>query len=159
MRGRNLFAVLSLLVALGACSASVVADSLLKGFSGEQPTASTEGIQDSFLPRLAIKREVAQRVLAEEMTLLEAAAQFRKANQLPGQVADHSLAFVPGRTEEERLCRQVIAWVSSTSGQQDSDQEATVARLNSELDEHLVSNARLSLPEVELVMVATEATE
>jgi hypothetical protein len=58
-----------------------------------------------------IKKAIISDLLADRLTLREAAAQFREANQLvesgiPDMVADYRTP-----TSEQGLCRQVLAWV------------------------------------------------
>jgi hypothetical protein len=69
-----------------------------------------------FRSRSESKRQVARDLLAGRICLLEAAARFRQLNAPPPE-ADTSLfrgaSVFPGRTEEERLCRQVIQWAAT----------------------------------------------
>jgi hypothetical protein len=61
--------------------------------------------------RAAAKEGATRDLLAGRLTLIRAAARFRALNVLP--LAE---AF-SGATEEERACRQVIAWAESASEQ------------------------------------------
>jgi hypothetical protein len=59
--------------------------------------------------RLRTKRLLARRVIEEKVPLLEAAELFRAAN---GERGMRTLLAIPGRSERERLCRQVIIYVA-----------------------------------------------
>lgn len=61
--------------------------------------------------RFAAKARVVDQILARELDLFMAAALFRYLNQEPPEChLDHP--NLPGKTDEEKLCRQVIRWVS-----------------------------------------------
>jgi hypothetical protein len=84
-------------------------------------------------------------LLAGRSTLFETAAGFRDIQLVKdrcGRVV--SLPF-PGRTEEEQLCRQVIAYVE-TQILEEPEGPATVARLKKELQEHLERYGTVRLP-------------
>jgi len=87
-------------------------------------------------------------VIAGRLTLFEAAARFRNLNASCPQ-AEHWLSFQFGdQPYELALCRSVIQRVelelrSRASGQEDG----TVARLETELTEHLQRHGRVCLPD------------
>ena len=58
-----------------------------------------------------IKRAIIVELLAGRLTLREAAAQFREANQMVENIDRELVANYLAPTTEEGLCRQVIAWV------------------------------------------------
>jgi len=97
--------------------------------------------------RLGAKDEVVKDLIAGRLTLFEAAAGFRRLNEeFPRAVVKES---VPGVTEEEQLCRQVIAWVrvrlEVNPGEASED---FVARLEHELLRHKQRNGAVLLPGV-----------
>jgi hypothetical protein len=81
------------------------------------------------------------------LTLFETAAGFRAVQQVKDKYIKPAplLVPVPGQTEEERLCRQVIAHLE-TRLQDDLEQPAIVARLEKELQEHLERYGSVHLP-------------
>jgi hypothetical protein len=85
---------------------------------------------------LEAKDEVAREVIAGRMTLAEAAARFRTIDaSRPPHLPVH-LDVVPGSSDEERICRQVIAYVENNlEGRPDRD--AVLARLEADLRRHL----------------------
>jgi hypothetical protein len=155
MRKRKMHAALCLL-ALGAGVVWCAAPGLLLTATDADPTAAEEqaarkvDLVAQFRPRLEAKEQATRRFLAGELTLLQAAAYFRLANQQPGPTTDRSKVFFPGQSEEEKLCRQVIAWVSSKlNGEQHPQHWEIVAALQDELEEHIREHGQPTLPKVE----------
>jgi hypothetical protein len=100
------------------------------------------------IARIATKVEVSKQVLAGELTLLEAAALFRAADQQPPVFLweEFRRAF-PGATDEERHCREVIVWVERVQSKKDPClAEATRVALEAQLAEQL-KRGPLRLPE------------
>jgi hypothetical protein len=83
---------------------------------------------------LALRKEVSKELIAQRLTLREAATRFQalaRENASYNWVEfrrDH-----PGRTEEERFCRHVIGWVEMTLKRQPGETAKVVARLEAEL--------------------------
>src|SRR5262249_3506800 len=63
--------------------------------------------------RVRLKSAIAQQVVDGDLGLLEAAALFRSLRGAHSTSPDASWRDVPGRSEGEKLCRQVILWVVS----------------------------------------------
>jgi hypothetical protein len=61
--------------------------------------------------RDAAKFRVAAQVMAGELDLFEAAAHFRQINHEPPELMQLVYQRLPGATDEEKLCREVILWV------------------------------------------------
>jgi hypothetical protein len=83
--------------------------------------------------RILAKQLVAQEAAAGARSLVEAAALFRELDRLPPACSNH---FLPPRidrvrTEEERLCRQVVFWVGDRLAPEAP--AGAVARLDAEL--------------------------
>jgi hypothetical protein len=87
--------------------------------------------------RAACREEVVAAVCQRRMGLLEAAAHFRRLNEDEATVRYQRLYYA-GDSEEERCCRQVIAWVRDRL-ERDSPEEAVrrAAELEQELTDHL----------------------
>ncbi len=100
--------------------------------------------------RIAAKTEIIREVLADRLTLLEAAASFRHVTANPREYPGHGPEFFPGQTESERYCHQVLHWVKcETHGWAPSHAEAIWCRLTAELDEYLASHdGEVILPEI-----------
>lgn len=85
------------------------------------------------------KTEAVEELLSNQISLAQAAARFQILDL--GRAYRHEAMFretFPGTTEEERYCRQVIAFVN---GRRSESPEATfrnVARLKAELRSHIV---------------------
>jgi hypothetical protein len=98
--------------------------------------------------RMAAKRVVVADLAAERLTLLEAAARFRDLNALSPDSLHYVRTCYPGTTDEERLCRQVIAWTETELHERRADDaERVVARLRAELGELLGRDGGIRLPD------------
>lgn len=99
--------------------------------------------------RLELKQEAITALLDGRLSLFEAATRFRAANQLHSESMDSLRRIVPGRSEEEKVCRQVINWAVAAATHQDSptEGEKVSARLEAELAQHLAQNGRVILPQ------------
>jgi hypothetical protein len=89
--------------------------------------------------RLVSKVRAVQALLAGDYTLLEAAASFRELDAADPLVRPESHPDVyVGATEAERYCRVVILWAGNyaRSGGSEAEAEATVRRLEEELEGH-----------------------
>jgi len=108
---------------------------------GEQELASQEAQGRVMVERLRTRIEVVEDLRAARLTLVQAAARFRRLNAVPPECPIILCHYVAGATEEERLCRQVLFWVEGqertsppTAGQQ------TRQRLEAELGRLLAEN-------------------
>jgi len=121
---------------------------------GTEPVGMDETRRAEYLDRLraviawAIEQrtELLSDLLAGRLTLFETAAGFRVVQRVKEKYAQPVALRFPGNTEEEQLCRQVIAH-TETRLQDDPKQAAVVARLGKELQEHLDRYGRVQLPE------------
>jgi len=99
------------------------------------------------LRRTQARRDVVAAVIAGRTTLVEAAGAFRELNR--GSPSSYWRAFgnlYPGTSDEERHCRQVIAYVRTELEVYPGGENEVVRRLEAELRAHLV-RGRLHLPE------------
>ncbi len=89
--------------------------------------------------RLQRKERLIQRHLAGELTLLETAAHFRALDNGPPHFPWQQFReLVPGASDEERHCREVIRHVRALLySQDDATGQEKVERLEAELCEHL----------------------
>jgi len=85
--------------------------------------------------RIGIKKQIVDEVIAERLSLLEAAACFRELNDAYPDHLDLLRRTHPGKTDEEVLCRNVIAFVRSAL--RDPAGAAVIDRLEAELDGRL----------------------
>ena len=98
--------------------------------------------------RLAAKRDVTRQVIDGGLTLLEAAALFRQLNATPADCpCSHDM--MPGSSDGEKLCRQVIGWVEQQMREATSASQAAAlkARFEAELEELLDKDGTVRLPE------------
>jgi hypothetical protein len=100
--------------------------------------------------RVLAKDQVVREVLADRMTLLQAAAWFRRLNTATPEIPGPDPRNYPGRTEGERYCRQVLLWARmETEELTPSHAEEIRCRLEAELAAHLAShNGEVVLPEL-----------
>jgi hypothetical protein len=97
--------------------------------------------------RMERKEKIAAAVLADEMTLREAAAAFAQAEEIGAQGDRPAVA---GATEQERLCRAVIEWVVVKVRFERSPAEADIVRkrLEAQLHEYLAGQGGTGRPGV-----------
>ncbi len=88
--------------------------------------------------RMATKHEIARRLIAEQLSLCEAAALFRDLDRhFPNGCIAIFRQYIEGRTDDERYCRQVIGAAEGELFRQPHEAAAIRARLNAELQEML----------------------
>jgi hypothetical protein len=93
--------------------------------------------------RIKGKIKVIDRLLAGELTLLEAAAWFRHLNDNPPEAPLDYRTHWPGGSDGEKLCRQVIYWVRM---RRSPEAEGSAERLERELEELLAAGSEVELP-------------
>ena len=100
--------------------------------------------------RILAKEQVIGDLVAGRLTLLKAAALFRRLNT---EIFDYPETtppdYFPGRTENERLCNQVLRWATAmTYHWTPSHAEEILCRLKAELEAHLaLHGGEVLLPE------------
>jgi len=102
--------------------------------------------------RILAKRQITREVIAGRRPLAEAAALFRELNRVPPDVSRFDIftgaPIDPSSSAEERLCRQVVAWVGSVMHHEPvPGREAVLARLEAELREMLGQPGGVRLPD------------
>jgi hypothetical protein len=97
--------------------------------------------------RIVAKSDVINRLIAEELTLIEAASLFHYVNARPAGMEDISWKALPGGDDGERLCRQVITWAQAALFTQlvPSEAEARIERLERELSQHVAAHGGVQL--------------
>jgi hypothetical protein len=98
--------------------------------------------------RTKAKTRVIEQLMSGRMGLFEAAAWFRWLNENPPDCQGESIEHWPGASPEEKLCRQMIAWVRNDQRQfgADSAAAAVADRLEMELEKALAGTDGLVLP-------------
>jgi hypothetical protein len=96
------------------------------------------------LQRIAAKEEIVDDLIGGRISLLDAAAQFRALNAGRRDYLAVIRTTYPGRTDDERMCRNVISFVESAVTS-DEDGRYVVYRLNEELN-RLLANGDVELP-------------
>jgi hypothetical protein len=91
------------------------------------------------------KDQVARAVIDGRLTLVEAAARFRAINASRPANLPVCLDQYPGKTDEERVCREVIGYVETRLPEQPGT-SAFLARLESELEAHLAAGGTAQGP-------------
>jgi hypothetical protein len=100
---------------------------------GGSPTGGPQSLElrcgdPESLARITAKGEVIRRLIDGRVTLGEAAAWFRTLNRPSAAGGRDFTADFPGATEEERLCRQAIAWAKSKARVSSASREEAVGR-------------------------------
>jgi hypothetical protein len=88
-----------------------------------------------FRLREAAKLRVVAQVMAGGLDLFGAAAHFRQINHEPPELVQIGYRRLPGATDEEKLCREVILWVRSQNPGRAGPGEA--GRIVAELEDAL----------------------
>ena len=125
---------------LAATSLLIAAVSLALSSLKMENAAAQEPLAEP--TQVAAKGSLAAKVIDGKLPLFAAAAQFQSLNRVPPDT-------MPGKTEEERLCRQVIQYVSravaADSSAAPASDSSVVERLEAELDTAL-ARGPLQLP-------------
>ncbi len=145
-------------VALGAATLIFILSPCLPDADEPFQPLSSEA-QGQALPeilplRIGAKHQIVGDVIAGRLTLVQAAALFGALNQLPPESMQPSLSDLcpsrlrfPAHTDEERLCQQVVQWVSFELADEQDRLEATVGRLEAEFKEALHKEGTVRLPD------------
>jgi hypothetical protein len=102
----------------------------------------------ALMARTEQRSTIVAKVRDGDMSLFEAAAQFKRLNHLPNPSSHVGLALFRGACENERLCRQVIHWLdgNALSGWPHSRRRAVLDRVEAELHQHLERHGTVVLP-------------
>jgi hypothetical protein len=116
---------------------------------GEEELAAQEPHGRAMVERLRARGAVTNELRAGRLTLVQAAARFRSLNVYPPDSVPDLRRFLPGATDEERLCRQAIFWAEgSDPAMSPAARELTRRRLEAELNRLLAeNNGAIRLPE------------
>jgi hypothetical protein len=98
------------------------------------------------LVRIQEKGRVVRRLIAGEVTLLQAAAAFKRLNDAPPAFRDERHRAFPAASEGESLCRQVIQWVEADLRSRGVDDLGIVDGLRGELDDILARDGTVEPP-------------
>jgi hypothetical protein len=106
----------------------------------ERVGAEIQSVDRIVQVRCAAKEIIIRDLLAERLTLMEAAAEFRHLH-IAAPPAARSHQMFPARSEGERYCREVLQWVRSTTTDWPPTQgEPILARLEAELQAHMAEH-------------------
>jgi hypothetical protein len=107
----------------------------------ERPDRAAQVLLWAISQRLKTTADLA----AGRLTLFEAAAHFRAVQQVKAKYLPPVALPASGKTEEERLCWQVIRYVEAAM-EDDPAQASVVSRLKNDLQEHLGRYGTVQLP-------------
>jgi hypothetical protein len=117
-------------------------------FVDETPTqdCQSEASGDALWRRLEAKDRIAANVVARRLTLEEAVNRFRTLNVEIADIRARALRRhpYPEGTEEERLCREVIAWALNKFEKHPDEARALAAQLEKEMREFLAHQQRIT---------------
>jgi hypothetical protein len=116
--------------------------------------ADMEPVTEALVLRILAKFHIARSVIEGRFSLVQSAALFGALNQIPPQSLELSLLdsqtskLCPrARTDEERLCRQVIDFVITELAGEPDRQEVAVALLKAEFRDQLHRESGIQLPD------------
>jgi hypothetical protein len=101
--------------------------------------------------RIQAREAIARRVLANDLGLLEAAAWFAYLNDTPAEQPDPHWRRIPGNSDGEKLCRQVIlcaryqAWTKTAPS---DEQVRRLSLVEEELKQHLACHGTITLSDL-----------
>jgi hypothetical protein len=99
------------------------------------------------LGRCEERSVICDQVAAGRMSLFEAAAEFKRLNRKPRPSTYDPVAAMPGDSDNERVCWQVIAWLEGSTRQlPPSQREAVLERAKADLREQLACHGGVTLP-------------
>jgi hypothetical protein len=151
--GAGVLALAALGLVRAGCRAVPEEQELVREDPDAGPDATAEARRAERLSRLRQvifwacdqRAALATDLVAGRLTLVEAAAGFRAVQQIKEQYARAVPLYFLGKTEEERLCRQVLAYAVEQR-RDEPDQAAVVERLRQELQERLDRDGAVPLP-------------
>lgn len=117
--------------------------------------AETEGLasQEIVTLRSGARDQIARDVIAGRLSLVQAASLFGALNRIPPQSPKLSILDlqvsrlrVQARTDDERLCRQVVECVGWELAEEPDRADAALARLEAEFKEELRKEGTIRLP-------------
>jgi hypothetical protein len=113
----------------------------------EADTAELLRLAEETMRRVAAREDAVGRVVEGRLTLWRAASRFRALDAASPPCDRRVLARnFPGIPEEERCCREVIAWVAVWEERHPGEQSGLARRLTAELEDTL-RHGPLSLPD------------
>jgi len=74
---------------------------------------------------------------ADSLSLLEAAARFGEVNREEPETMSYVREMYSGNSDEERVCRQVLAWARADMGGDAGKGRATLLRLEAEFEAYM----------------------
>ncbi len=96
--------------------------------------------------RVRHRLELVQKLRDGEITLFEAAAEFKRMNRLASPPMADALVRFGGASDNERVCRQVIHWLYyNTDELPPSKRQVVMQRVEAELSDHLARNGTVIL--------------
>ncbi len=114
--------------------------------SGSYTVSAPDEMADQLARRIRARISVAEQLLAGEMTLAEAAAAFRMLNTLPPKLAQEQWRALPGRSDGEKVCRQVILWAAAEKPPGGEDGSGRLRELERELQALIARDGEVVLP-------------
>lgn len=100
------------------------------------------------IARVHSRLHLVRQLGAKQVTLFEAAAQFRRLNTTPAEFPQNAWKNLPGRCDNEKVCHQVLNWcrVHLPDTLPVSAVESTVCELEHELNRHITRHGKVILP-------------
>jgi hypothetical protein len=100
------------------------------------------------LRRLHAKHEIILALMARDLGLFEAAAWFRELNSSPPEFPAQGWQRLPGRCDDEKICRQVIFWARAQmlDTMPTCQVQAQVQQMEGELEAHIARHGKVILP-------------
>jgi hypothetical protein len=130
-------------------SLSLAESSLVRAFYADdaQKQYDLSRFDGVLLARCQERQTIIEQLAAGRISLFEAAAQFKRLNAQPNPSTYGFVTKLPGDSDNERTCWQVIYWLdSNTRHMPPSQQQLLLERLKADLCEHRARNGSVILP-------------
>jgi hypothetical protein len=99
------------------------------------------------IARCQERQAIIDQLTAGRIGLFEAAAQFKRLNAQPNPCSYNFVQKLPGDSENERTCWQVISWLEGNARQlPPSQRQLVLDRVKADLREHRAHNGTVILP-------------
>lgn len=97
--------------------------------------------------RIVAKSQIIDQLFHNEISLIQAAQMFAYQNSYPIGCEDHSWKRLPGQDDGEKLCRQVLNWLTSEliNRCSPSERDMRIFRYEQELTNHIARHGGVQL--------------
>jgi hypothetical protein len=130
-------------------SLSLAESSLVRAFYADDAQHQYElsRFDGVLVARCHERQTIVEQLAAGRISLFEAAAEFKRLNAQPNPCKYNSVAQLPGNSDNERTCWQVIYWLdANTRHLPPSQHQLLLDRVKADLCDHRARNGTVILP-------------